>query len=230
MKSDTPDPSINQQIVELSQDPDLIDRLTESIAPNIHGHAEIKLALLYHIVGGVIKERDGLTSRGAVHVLLIGDHGTGKTKLMQYAHTLSDVVSITGTGLDINGLTASITLDKQGSSIIKEGALVKADQRCLHVDKLDKMNPELYPALETAMEQQYYPIAQNGVTTFLDTRVSVLATANPLLGRYNPYQTVAQNINLPAGLLSCFDLIFIMRDVPDHDLDKAIALAAENKH
>ena len=73
------------------------------------------------------------------------------------------------------------------------------------------------------MEQQYYPIAQNGVTTFLDTRVSVLATANPLLGRYNSYQTVAQNINFPAGLLSCFDLIFIMRDVPDHDLDKAIA-------
>ncbi len=37
------------------------------------------------------------------------------------------------------------------------------------------------------------------------------------------YQTVAQNIGLPAGLLSCFDLIFIMRDIPDHDLDKALA-------
>lgn len=223
MNPTTPDPCINQRIVELSKDPDLIDRLTASFAPSIHGHAEIKLALLYHLVGGVSKTRDGLTSRGAIHVLLIGDHGTGKTKLLQYAHTLSDVVSITGTGLDINGLTASVTLDQQGSSIIKEGALVKADQRCLHIDKLDKMNPELYPVLETAMEQQYYPIAQNGVTTFLDTRVSILATANPLLGRYNPYQTIAQNINLPPGLLSCFDLIFIIRDVPDPDLDKTLA-------
>jgi replicative DNA helicase Mcm len=116
-----------------------------------------------------------------------------------------------------------VSLDQQGVPSIIEGALVKADQKHLHIDKLDKMTPELRVILETAMEQHYYPIAKNGVTTCLNTRVSILATANPTLGRYNPYQTLAQNINLPVGLLSCFDLIFVIRDHPDNLKDRVIA-------
>ena len=69
----TPDPSIPRRVVELSKDPDLLEKLTEAFAPGIIGHDEIKQALLLHLVGGVSKDRDGYTSRGAIHVLLIGD-------------------------------------------------------------------------------------------------------------------------------------------------------------
>lgn len=223
MKSNTPDRSINQRVIGLSKDPDLVEKLIQSFAPSIFGQDCVKLAILYHLVGGVSKERNQLSSRGVVHVLLIGDPGTGKTHLLQFADSLSDAISVTGTGVNRDGFAALVSVDHNGIPTIIEGALAKADQKPLHIDKLDKMNSELHSILETAMEQQYYPVAKNGVTTCLDTRISVLAASNPTLGRYNMYQTIAQNINLPIGLLSCFDLIFILRDVPDNKTDRSIA-------
>ena len=189
MNPHTPDPSINQRVTELSKDPDLIRKLTKSIAPSLYGMDNIKLAILYHLVSGVTKKRNGLNSRGAIHVLLIGDPGTGKTQLLNYAQSLSDVVSVTGTGVNSDGFAAMVTFDLAGSPRIIEGALVKADQKHLHIDKMDKMDSKLLTVLETAMEQQIYPIAKNGVTTCLNTRVSILAVSNPTLGRYNSYQT-----------------------------------------
>jgi DNA replication licensing factor MCM7 len=54
-----------------------------------------------------------------------------------------------------------------------------------------------------------------GVITTLNARTSILAAANPLYGRYNRKLTPHKNINLPAALLSRFDLIFIMLDKAD---------------
>ena len=223
MNPHTPDPSIDKKLLNLANDPYLINRLTQSFAPHISGLDTIKQAILYHLVGGTQKEENGITTRGALHVLVIGDPGTGKTRLMKYAAKLGDSILVTGTGVNSDGFSAMVTVDPSGQPVIKEGALGKADQKYLHIDKLDKMSPDLYPVLETAMEQQYYPFAKNGVTKCLDTRVSVLATSNPVLGRYNMYQTISQNINLPIGLLNCFDLIFISRDYPDHHVDKMVA-------
>jgi replicative DNA helicase Mcm len=219
----TPDRSIEKSVIKLSKDPDLINRLTMSYAPHLSGLEIIKQAILYHLVGGTQKEENGVITRGSLHVLIIGDPGTGKTQLMQYADHLSDSITVSGTGVNVDGFTAMIVVDQDGVPTIKEGALVKADQKYLHIDKLDKMSTDLYPVLETAMDQQTYPIAKNGVSACLNTRISVLVASNPILGRYNMYQTIAQNINLPIGLLNCFDLIFIARDYPDNHRDRLVA-------
>jgi DNA replication licensing factor MCM7 len=55
--------------------------------------------------------------------------------------------------------------------------------------------------------------------TSLNARVSILAAANPAFGKYNPKKTIEQNIQLPAALLSRFDVLWLMQDKPDRDSD-----------
>ena len=78
-------------------------------------------------------------------------------------------------------------------------------------------------AIHEVMEQQTVSIAKAGITTTLNARTSVLAAANPVFSKYNPNRTPEENINLPAALLSRFDLLWLILDTPDHDHDKRLA-------
>ena len=51
---------------------------------------KIKEALVLQLVGGVKKERkDGMITRGDMHILLIGDPGAGKSQLLKNLCVLS---------------------------------------------------------------------------------------------------------------------------------------------
>lgn len=73
------------------------------------------------------------------------------------------------------------------------------------------------------MEQQTISIAKAGIMTCLNARVSILAAANPAYGRYNIKRSIEQNIQLPAALLSRFDLLWLIQDKPDRDNDLRLA-------
>lgn len=55
--------------------------------------------------------------------------------------------------------------------------------------------------------------------TSLNARVSILAAANPAYGRYNPKKSIEQNVQLPAALLSRFDVLWLIQDKPDREND-----------
>ena len=67
------------------------------------------------------------------------------------------------------------------------------------------------------MEQQTVSIAKAGITTTLNTRTTLLAAANPAYGRYDPRRSPAENIALPAALLSRFDLMWLILDKADQE-------------
>jgi replicative DNA helicase Mcm len=175
---------------------------------------------MYLLFGGVSKSLPDITVRGEMNSLLIGDPGTAKSQLLQYVAKIAPRGLYTsGRGTTAAGLTAAVVREKGGSMSLEAGALVLADKGIACIDEMDKMRPEDRVAIHEAMEQHTVSVAKGGIVATLNARTAMLAAANPALGRYEPHRTVAENISLPVTILSRFDLIFVLRDVPDKEAD-----------
>jgi DNA replication licensing factor MCM7 len=215
-----------EQLEDLAEDPDLYERMSKSIAPEIFGHEDVKKALLLLMIGGATRKMaDGMRIRGDINVCLMGDPGVAKSQLLKYiANVAPRAVYTTGKGSSGVGLTAAVVRDPvTGDLVLEGGALVLADMGICCIDEFDKMQEGDRTAIHEVMEQQTVSIAKAGITTTLNARTSVLAAANPAFSRYNKHKTVEENINLPAALLSRFDLLWLILDIPSHENDKRLA-------
>jgi DNA replicative helicase MCM subunit Mcm2 (Cdc46/Mcm family) len=79
-----------KRIIELSNESDIYEKMIASMAPSIYGYDQEKLAIIMQLFSGVTKHLpDGSRTRGDLHMLLIGDPGTGKSQLLQYIRNLA---------------------------------------------------------------------------------------------------------------------------------------------
>ncbi len=223
-------PEEEEEILRLSKDPGIYEKIVKSIAPTIYGSGlitDVKEAMMLQLFSGVTKELpDGSRVRGDIHILLVGDPGVAKSQLLRYIVRLSPRgVFSSGKSASASGLTAAMVRDDLGDGrwTIEGGALVMADMGIAAVDEMDKMSDDDKSALHEAMEQQTISIAKAGVIATLKSRCALLGAANPIYGRFNIYEGLAGQIDMPPALLSRFDLIFIILDTPDADTDNKIA-------
>ncbi|MEM4722777.1 MAG: minichromosome maintenance protein MCM [Desulfurococcaceae archaeon] len=215
-----------EKIRELARDPWIREKIIASIAPAIYGHWNVKEAIALLLFGGTPKILpDGTRIRGDIHVLLVGDPGTAKSQLLQYTSRVAPRGLYTsGKGSTAAGLTATVLRDKTtGEYYLEAGALVLADGGVACIDEIDKMRDEDRTAIHEALEQQTVSIAKAGIVARLNARASVLAAGNPKYGRYDLNEPVSKNIDLPPTILSRFDLIFIIQDIPNKVTDRLLA-------
>ncbi len=214
------------KIKEMSKDPNIDKKLIRSIAPSIFGYETIKEAIILQLFGGMKTERPDKTNiRGDIHVLLIGDPGVAKSQLLKYVSAIAPKARyVSGKGATGAGLTAAVVKDEflRGWSL-EAGAMVLANKGICCVDEIDKMEREDRVAMHEAMEQQTITISKANIHSTLNAQTTILAAANPKLGRFDPYVPVAEQINMPPTLISRFDLIFPIRDLPNKQKDERLA-------
>ncbi|MBA3043946.1 minichromosome maintenance protein MCM, partial [archaeon] len=205
-------PEEEEDIIKLSQDKGVYQKIVSSIAPTIHGMIVEKEALALQLFGGVQKTMpDSTKVRGDIHVLLVGDPGTAKSQLLRYITQISPRgIYASGKSASAAGLTAAAVRDEfgEGRWTLEAGALVLADKGIAAIDEMDKMSTQDRSAMHEAMEQQCISVAKAGITATLHSRCALLGAANPKFGRFDTYTPIPEQIDMPPALLSRFDLIF----------------------
>ncbi len=220
-------PEDEKEILKVSRDPEIYDKIKKSIAPTIYGMDIEKEALILQLFGGMAKQMpDGTRIRGDIHALFVGDPGTAKSQMLNYMSKLSPrSVYASGKASSAAGLTAAAVRDEfgEGQWTLEAGALVLADMGIACIDEIDKMEETDRSSMHQAMEQQEISVAKAGINATLKSRCAILAAANPKLGRFDEFLPIHEQINMPPALLSRFDLIFSILDKPHRQKDTDLA-------
>lgn len=221
------------QIINISKDPNLVERIMASVCPSIYGHEPVKRAIALALFGGCSKNPDDKHRvRGDINVLLCGDPGSAKSQFLKYTGTIAPrAVYTTGQGASAVGLTAYV----QKSPVTREwtleaGALVLADNGVCLIDEFDKMSDQDRTSIHEAMEQQSISVSKAGIVASLQARCSVIAASNPIGGKYDARKTFNQNVDLTEPIISRFDIICVVRDEIDEFKDARLARFITRSH
>jgi replicative DNA helicase Mcm len=188
----------------------VLDSLSELYAPGIIGQKEVKKAIILQAAGSDENIRGGRRVRGNIHILLVGDPGTGKSQLLMAASQICPK-ALYVSDASAAGMTAAVD-EVNGKRVMVAGVMVLADGGIAAIDEIEKMNKDDRKAIHPAMEQGEIHKSKAGLHASFKSRTSVLAAANPLYGRFVESDPIPQQIDLEPSLLDRFDLIFIFKE------------------
>lgn len=176
------------------------EKIPKFIAMNIVGMDEIKKAAALQLFA---------TPLEPIHILLLGDPGTGKTEILRSSSNIHPISSI-GLGSGTTGVGLTVTV--KGDTVAK-GLLPLADKGLCAVDELNLMQEKDRASLYNAMEKGFISYDKGGKHYKFDARVSVIATANPKGDRFVGWtlDTLKKQLPFDSALLTRFHLVFLVR-------------------
>lgn len=211
-KLDKKDIDYIRKIRKDNTDRSLTELLLHSFASHIYDEDLVKEALLIQ-----------LASPGMLHILLVGSPSTGKSQMAKFAVKISPIGMFSaGKGSSGVGLTASTIPDKSGVMKLSVGPVVLCHKGIVGVDELDKLTDDHKYHLLESMEEGTITVNKGGINAVLNAQTSIVSIANPIGGHYDPYKNLVDNVKIPVPLLTRFDLIFILKDLPEKERDTKI--------
>ena len=212
-----------ENIHKIAKDPKVIEKLSNYMFRDTVGMEEVKKAIFLQQIKGVKKEH---YKRHNINILLITDPGIGKSTIMYQLQKYPNVKYASLSNSSKAGLAGGLVKEKTefGESwTIKAGLYPQADGGTVCLDEITH-NKEVQECIHEVMESQKVHITKVNTTIALPAECATLAACNPKFGRFDPNLSITEQINLPSPLLSRFDLIFPLRDIPDKKSDKELAL------
>ena len=227
-KTITLTPEEKRYFLKLSQRPDILDILVNSFAPELILPRELKESILLYLV------KSGENDKGLdmIHILIISDPATAKSKLKVKTHELTEKGILTsGTGSSGVGLTGAIVKDPIINNwVLKAGAVPLANNGHCIIDEIDKMAKEDTTHLNNLMEEGRDDFNKADVHGTLFGKTSILALGNPKFGRYDRYKSLQDQVEIDPSFQSRFDLIFLIEDKPDKEKDSQIIDSILNEY
>ncbi|MFA4819759.1 MAG: LAGLIDADG family homing endonuclease, partial [Candidatus Aenigmatarchaeota archaeon] len=140
-----------------------------------------------------------------------------------YDVTVEKDHSFVANGMIIHNTATVVKNEAIGGWVLEAGALILCNKGLIAIDEFDKMNRDDQIAMHEATSVETVSIAKASIVATLPAQTAVLAGANPKFGRFDPYTSIGEQIQIPETLLSRFDLKFALRDIPDRNNDERIA-------
>ncbi|KAH8389406.1 hypothetical protein KR200_008641 [Drosophila serrata] len=215
-----------EAIAVINAEPNSFKLLVQSIAPEVYGHELPKAACLLSLLGG-----SGGNQAEPINVLLVGDPGIGKTKILQSCS------QITERGAHVSGKRGAqsaqrlgVTFAGRNKRVLQAGALMAASGggHCTldDVDKLASKQAVLLQCMQSG--EVNLPLA--GAFACFPAKPSVIACANPQRGQYDEGRYLLQNIHIAPALLREFHLVYVLLDKPSADRDMSLTAHVRALH
>lgn len=195
--------------------PQLLERVVSMFAPNIIGHYDVKRGLLRAVVGGVNRGKKG---GGRIDTLEVGDPGTAKSKLgIEVAELKPNSRHVSAPHATTKTITAIV--EKINDSVsLSLGSIPLSKGAICAIDEINTFSMEDQSRLLDVLEEGRINLDKMGRRYTIPAPTTVIATANPISGKWNSNQVATkEEIELKRSLIDRFTQIYTFRDDMDEN-------------
>lgn len=216
-----------KEIEKLSKEPDILNKLRNSLIPFIHGHDEVKRGLIIQLFSGELETKPKM--RTGINILLIGDPGVAKSKMGKHIVELTPRAKyVEGTGVTKAGLVGDVSRDNVFGEgwTYSIGTILQANQGLLVIDEIDKTPRDIIVSINECTSQGSVTINKAGQRDSFDTNTNVLAMGNPKYSSFDNYKNLWEQCRIiDDTTLSRFHLIYAMPDTISKEKDQSVMMS-----